>query len=179
MKFAEAYARTLKPRQSAVDAGCAPRSASVTASKWLNLAKVQAAIREFARKEFIAAAAEFGTTPESLIRQIVETLQFDPVDLYDEDGNAKPLSKIPDHARRCINEVSVFAKYGKNKRKVEEIRKYKLVPRQSMMRMLGEYHKLFTGTGDLEKNVHLTVVTGVPARAGSHVRAGASTKDKD
>jgi hypothetical protein len=176
LEFAREYAVDLngtaalmRARKNLGEKGGA-NSAAVTASKWLRLAKVRAACREFERENFAQLAAVSGATPEVVLQRVFEIANVDPAELKNPDGTYRALHEIPPAVRRAIaavdedEEVTRDAS-GKETRVVK--RRYRLVEKNPALTNLMKHFKLLTG--DFEQTVNNTYVfdTGEMGTPGS------------
>jgi phage terminase small subunit len=84
-KFIEAMAdpNTKNPTQAAIKAGCPPKNARITASRWLTKANITDEIRE--RKE--RALAHHRITPEEVLGSAAFQMRSSIDDVLDDDGS--------------------------------------------------------------------------------------------
>jgi len=97
-KFVDEYLKDLNGKQAAIRAGYAPKSAESKASQLLSLIKVQAAVQH--QRDKLQAKAE--VTQEWVIERYKRLIEFHIDEIYDEEGNLKPLSQIPKNALYAI-----------------------------------------------------------------------------
>lgn len=90
-------------KQAAIRAGYAPKSAEVTASKLLRLAKVSEAI-EAGQK---AANAKAGLTVDLVRNRLRQIICFDVRKLYDDQGNLRPIQDLDDDTAAAVNGIEV------------------------------------------------------------------------
>lgn len=104
------------------------------------------------REEIERRLIEWRAKRRMTVDQIGDLLQdfstVDILDIFTEDGDLKPLSEIPPHARRCIASIEVEEMWekmfnGKNEQ-VGTIKKVKLVDKRGAAELLGKYKKMFT-----------------------------------
>jgi DNA primase catalytic subunit len=99
-KFIDEYYRLEgNGTKAVISAGYAESSAAVTASKLLRKPNVAA---EMARR---AAKSEKNSESlvETLKRELVYIATVDPAEIWTDEGKLKPLSEIPERARRAIS----------------------------------------------------------------------------
>jgi phage terminase small subunit len=81
-----------------------------------------------------------------VVALIAKLATFDIADLYDENGNLKPLNEIPAHARLAIESIDseeVFEGRGHDRQQVATVKKVRMAKRgeslDKLMRHLGGY----------------------------------------
>lgn len=87
--------------KAAIAAGAAPKSAHTVANKWLKMEKVQNALNA----RLLTAQKKTGVTIERVIAELERLAFVDLADIYEEDGQLKPIKEIPEDARRAIASV--------------------------------------------------------------------------
>jgi hypothetical protein len=143
---------------SAVDAGRKIGITDQTSRKWLREPAVKWRIRELA-KEF---AAEVHVEAGSLLREMLFLANFDPLDLFNDQGELLKLKKLPLYARKAIREFEVRTEYiGEDASGLPisaRIVKVKLHPKEKALEMLGKFAKLFADEEqDKTKRVTVTI----------------------
>lgn len=80
---------------------------------------------------------------ENLLRDFAEV---DVLDIFTEDGDLKPLSEIPPHARRAIASIEVKEVWEGRGDAAEcyKVKSIKLVDKRGSAELLGKYKKMFT-----------------------------------
>lgn len=78
----------------------------VTASRVLDHPSVKAEIEK--RQSQLAKKAELGT--QSVIAELAGIVHFDPAELFDDDGNLKPIRSLPLAVRKVIASIEVEVK---------------------------------------------------------------------
>jgi phage terminase small subunit len=81
---------------------------------------------------------------ENLLRDFAEV---DLLDIFQEDGDLKPLSEIPPHARRAIASIEVEEIWDGPRGEREcigHLKKIKLVDKRGAAELLGKWKKMFT-----------------------------------
>jgi phage terminase small subunit len=91
-------------------------------------------------------AERTGMQLADVVALIAQLATFDIAELYDEDGNLKPLSEIPAHQRLAIESIDseeVFEGRGLQRTQVATVKKVRLAKRgeslDKLMRHLGGY----------------------------------------
>lgn len=119
-KFVEAMAHphTKNQTQAAIEAGCSPKSARITASKWLTKANILDAIRKRKRQAIESTHA----TIEEVIGAAVFQMRSSIDDVLDIDGSFS-LKKARETGRidliKRLNESTITDKRGNTKRVVQ------------------------------------------------------------
>jgi hypothetical protein len=98
IRFIQEYPKDNNGAAAAIRAGYAPKTANVTASRLLAKANIRSAIKE--SQEKLAAEAKLGA--QDYWRQLRWLLDFDPAALFDDNGQPKKLSDIPEKIRFCL-----------------------------------------------------------------------------
>jgi hypothetical protein len=152
--FCAEYARCWSP----LDAGRKIGICDATTRKWMKDPAIRWRIRELA-KEY---AAEVHVEAGALLREMIFLANFDPLDLFTDDGQLKELRKLPMFARKAIREFQVETEYvGEDPSGLpisRRIVKVKLHPKEKALEMLGKFAKLFTDDEqDKTKRVSITI----------------------
>lgn len=140
-RFAAEYAVDGNGKQAAIRAGYSPRSAEVTASRLLRVAKVKAEVARLQAK----VAGKLELNAERVLRPLAEIAETDILGAFNEDGTFKQLKDIPAHLRRAIASIEVEEMFGVKGRVV----KLKLWPKVQALDLLGKNQKLWTDKLDL------------------------------
>ena len=138
-RFVAEYLVDLNGKQAAIRAGCSPKSAEVTASKWLIIPKVRAAVD--ARKAKRAAKVE--VKADDVLRELQTFGHFDPKGLYDDKGAWLPVPQMPEHVRRAIAGIEIEEIYDADGTLRGYTKKVKFWPKHRGLEMLGKHVKLF------------------------------------
>lgn len=83
-----------------------------------------------------------GPTIPRILQELMHIAFFDPKELFDENGNPRPLSEIPEGVRRCIAGIE-FAMEGRGDEAVT-IKKYKIIDKHKALENLGRHLAMFT-----------------------------------
>ena len=171
------YEWIAEPNQTkaALRAGYSPRRARQTGAEIMARPQVQAFIKQLQAEQ------------RQRMKGIVERVQaeraaiafFDPIDLFDADGNMKRLEDMPPEARRCIAGIEVSEIWegsGEDRRQIGYLKKIKLADKSASLtaleRMLGLYKDEGGNLGDAiltirkilnEIDGNSTGPTGLPA----------------
>jgi hypothetical protein len=82
---------------------------------------------------------------EAVLREIARIAMIDIGQLYDADGNLKPLADMPASTRRAITEIE----HGVDKLGVPYIKKVKLASKTAALEQLAKIHKLYSDAPQL------------------------------
>ena len=106
-RFVAEYLVDQNGKQAAIRAGCSPRSAEVTASKWLRLAKVKTAVAQ--RLERVLAKVDLRVEDVlfAIQRHVLADGHADPGDFFDEHNNLKNIKDMSPEARMNIGGFEV------------------------------------------------------------------------
>lgn len=146
-RFVEEYLVDLNGKQAAIRAGCSPKSAEVTASKWLRLPKVRALVDEKKAKR----TAKVEVKADQVLRELQTFGHVDPAEIVDDDGRLLSLKQMPEHVRRAIASVEIeeiWKGKGDDKVQVGELKKVKFWPKHRGLELLGQHIKLFGDEGN-------------------------------
>jgi len=97
-QFVAEYLKDLNGKQAAIRAGYAPKSAEVKASQLLSVIKVQQAVQK--QRDKLSAKAQIDQ--EWVLERYKRLIEFHLDEIYDEQGNLKPLDQIPKNALYAI-----------------------------------------------------------------------------
>lgn len=131
---------------AAARAGYAQMSASAMAHVLMKRYDIVEAI-DAGRAIVQARIAErTGMRLADVVALIAQLATYDMADLYDDNGNLKPLSEIPAHARLAIESIDseeVFEGRGHDRQQVATVKKVRMAKRgeslDKLMRHLGGY----------------------------------------
>jgi phage terminase small subunit len=143
-------------KDAAKNAGFAPKSAEVTASRLLTNAKVKAAIEHEMEKVERAAIA----TKTKVLLELSRLSLTDVGQAFNADGSFKKLQDMPVDVRRCIAGIEVeelFEGKGEERQQVGFIKKIKFWDKNIALTNMGRHYKLFTDVveqrGDLASRI--------------------------
>lgn len=109
------------------------------ASQYAASTKVQQRLFELRREYRIQNAGEVA----EIIKGIARVSNFDPRQLYDEDGQLLPINQLSDEVALAIEEINFETKDG-----VQVVKRVKSGSRLGANKLLGDRHGLFKG-GDV------------------------------
>src|SRR5207249_67401 len=105
-RFIAEYCIDLNGTQAAIRAGCSPRSANRTASKWLSKADISREIRRLQAERF----ARMDWKAEEVLEELRTQAHSRIGDFFDEKGNIKPLHKLTQAQQACISGYEMVMK---------------------------------------------------------------------
>jgi hypothetical protein len=139
--FAQEYVVDLNGQQAAIRAGASPKSAKVTASRWLtkaNVAKLVAELQE-------AKLARTGSKADRVLQRIEAAADVDPAAFFDPDQSVKSVHDMPLAARRALLGVDVeelFEGTGAKRRRVGVVTKLRWRDPLKADEVLAKHHGL-------------------------------------
>ncbi|ESY02288.1 terminase small subunit [Mesorhizobium sp. LNJC405B00] len=134
-RFVEEYLVDLNGKQAAIRAGYSENSAEAEASRLLRNVKVSAAVAVALE----ARAKKTGIDAEWLLRRLVDEATADIADLFDDDGNLKPLKAWPKIWRTGLVAGVEFETITVKGKKTGTIGKVKLSDRAKRLDMIGKH----------------------------------------
>lgn len=128
-----------------------------TANKWLGRPEMVAALYELRA----AAVRDVNLDLKDVAALVKVASMVDPIEIYDEDGEMKPMSEIPPHVRMCIESIktTVRTHRGETIRTVNVEFMSKRAAAEWLGRHFGAFapelfvHALKTGAGAEAKNL--------------------------
>jgi len=105
-RFCQEYMKDLNGTQAAIRAGYSKKTAKEIASQHLTKLNIQEEIKKLQDKH----ANKVNITVEDLLRELQMMYQIDISELYDENGDLKPINELPKNITRSISEVTVVTK---------------------------------------------------------------------
>ena len=144
LAFAHAYiANGQNGVQAAITAGCPPKGAGVTASRWLKDANVKQIIADSTAE----AAKISGLSVERTLKELARLAYADVRKLYDTEGNLIPIHQLDDDTAATIAGVDVeeiFVGRGEDRIQIGQIKKVKQHSKDRALDMAMKYHKLYS-----------------------------------
>lgn len=137
--------------RAALAAGVAEKSATVTASRWLKLARIAAVIAERQAQR----AAKLEISADRVLQELAKLAYYDPGRLFDENGRMKPVHLLDDVTRAAVSQLEVEeteTTEGVNETRVvirSKTKKVKMADKGQNLERLGRHLKLFTDRLDL------------------------------
>lgn len=150
---------------AAVTAGFAVRSAHNAGARMVKDGEVSAEIRKRAQ----AVANKYELTTELAARSIVQELRFDPANLYDAEGNLKPITELDEDTRMALSSIE-FEQHGNTAAPVY-VRKVKwaarATAREQLMKHLGMFER-----DNLQKPAAIIMMEQITANPASRIKIG-------
>lgn len=138
------------PAQATMRLGLAsdPREAKKLGGKFLRHPEVQVALQAQLQRKL----EDQEVAPDRVLVELARIAFLDPLDVMDDDGQMKPLSQIPAHARRAICGVQVSMRDG-------DVRiTPKLLSKVDALANLGKHLKLFGAEAAPKQDFSITFV---------------------
>lgn len=142
-RFCQEYVTDLNGTQAATRAGYSERSAAVTASRLLIKAnvvqKIQVLMDERSKRTAINA--------DTILRELLRLATVDVTEAFDDMGQLKPISEIPEDVRRAIAGLEVhelFDGQGDQKSVIGLAKKVKFWDKPKALELLAKHLKLLT-----------------------------------
>lgn len=162
--FVEAYITNGgNATQAAISAGFSKASAGVRGSELVKDRKVSQEIADRAK----VVANKYELTTELAARSIVQELRFDPANLYDADGNLKPITELDEDTRMALSSVE-FEQHGNTEAPVY-VRKIKwasrATAREQLMKHLGMFER-----DNLQKPAAIIMMENITKNPASRIK---------
>lgn len=162
--FIEAYiANGGNATAAAVTAGFAARSAHNAGARMVKDGEVSAEISKRAK----AVANKYELTTELAARSIVQELRFDPANLYDAEGQLKPITELDEDTRMALSSIE-FEQHGNTDAPVY-VRKVKwasrATAREQLMKHLGMFER-----DNLQKPAAIIMMEQITANPASRIK---------
>lgn len=140
--FAKEYIIDLNATRAAKAAGYSPRSAHVIGHKLLKKDKVRRLIQEEMNKR----CGRLEVTADHVLQELARIAFLDPRQLFDEDGDLKPISELDDDTAAALASFEIKENFkGRGKWQFDFLtKKVKLVDKKGTLELLGKHLKLFT-----------------------------------
>ena len=110
-------------------------------------------VRRVINDEMLKLFHRFEITEERIVQEMACLAFYDPKDIFDENGNVKPIPEITEKARRVISGVEVTELYDtddEGERVVSgHLKKLKVTSKEKALEMLARYHKMFVDTREI------------------------------
>ena len=149
-RFALEYIVDFNGKQAAIRAGYSPKTAEVQASRLLRNVKVSECVRENIEQR----TEQIEVNVDRILRELFAGAHLDPLDLFDDSGNLKPLSGIPAHARRAITSIDFYTQ-GRGEA-VQPVCRLKLMDKARCLELLGKYKAMWTDKHDFKQTGDVT-----------------------
>jgi phage terminase small subunit len=135
--FIDEYMKDYNGSRAAKAAGY---SSSSTAHELLRNNEVKAEID----RRISEMRAKDRVTVEKIEGMLRDMAEVEPLDIWDEDGNVRPLRDIPPHARRAIKSIKRVTKEHYITGQAEETVHVELWDKKGAVELLGKAKKMFT-----------------------------------
>lgn len=149
--FCREYIIDFNATQAAIRAGYSKRGASVTGTRLLANAKIQSEIA--ALTQLACERNEIST--DRVLSELARIAFLDPIELYDDDGRLKPLSKMSEDARRTISALEVVDKFDPHTEQNYTLTKIKVADKQTALQGIGRYLKMFVDRVEVDASDNL------------------------
>ena len=138
--FVSHYLETLDCAEAAKVAGWVGKNTAAQKSFGRHLLN-NPYVRTMIDQQYRAIIAKTKATTERVWEEISNIAFLDPVEAYDESGNVKPLSEIPEHVRRAITSRKRTVKtFGEDGESVEE--EIKFAGKDAALNKLMQLHRM-------------------------------------
>jgi phage terminase small subunit len=155
-RFVDEYMIDLNGTKAALRAGFSP---SPKSQAWHLLQKRD--IREEIDRRLSERRAAQVLTHETIAGMLLDLATVEPLDIWDEEGNIRPLQDIPPHARRAIKSIKRVEKEHYITGEMEVKLEIELWDKKGAIELLGKYKKMFTDKleldGTLKTKVSFTI----------------------
>jgi phage terminase small subunit len=139
LRFAEEYVKDLNATQAAIRAGYSEATAESQGSRLLSHVKVQAEIIRLKAQR----SERTGIDAAWLLNRLADEAEADVADLYDGDGNLKPVQQWPAIWRKGLvgglDVEQLFEDSGERRKTVGTIVKIKLSDRVKRLELIGKH----------------------------------------
>ncbi len=144
--FVLEYVRSLDGSQAAIRAGCRARNPRVAASRLLRKPKVEKVIHRLLRER----EAELELSANKILQELSAVAFFDPLQLFDEHGNLKPIHTLDERTAKAISFswTNLYKGRGAKKRCVGQLWKFRFGNRLRALEMLGKCLGRFNGRAE-------------------------------
>lgn len=151
-KFVWEYVVDLNEHKAAMRAGYDPKNAAKIGRDLLK----DPAVKEEIAKLLELRRNEHKTTEKKIIEELASVAFFDPLCVYDPDGNVKPLDELDSSVRRAI--IGVQKRVVGKRKNQKEITTYQLADKMRALELLGKYLALFTDKVEVKGTINLAKV---------------------
>ena len=140
-RFCEEYIIDLNATQAAIRAGYSKKTANRIASQNLSKLDIQNLISELSKK----ATQRNEITVDRVLEEYAAIAFLDPQDIFNNDGTLKPLSEIPEQARRAISGIEITEKNVGTRTDpfMVDVTKIKIENKKGALDSIGKYLAMF------------------------------------
>lgn len=154
--FCREYVVDFNATKAAIRAGYSEHTARKQGSRLLTYADITQGIAKLVKPK----CEESGVTVERVLKELTRLAFLDPNDLLNEDGSLKPISEIPEDARRAIGGLEIKETFDKDGESRVQLAKIKIIDKGIALERLGKYLKMFNDTAhiDIPADANFTMV---------------------
>jgi len=155
--FCLEYLEDLDGTASAIRAGYAPADAWKVSKNLLSNPKVQKVIQ----RHMDARQARSEVTVDRVVLELWRIASADPGELYNAEGNLKPIHEIPEELRRAISHIQTYEEYegrGSDRVHIGSTKKVLLWDKLKALELLGKYLKIFFDSPKIQVNSRNTQI---------------------
>lgn len=141
--FCERYTTHWNATRAAKEAGFSDKTAHVMGHRLVNKGLVSEKIKTLGDQ----ALKDAGVSRERILAELVAVATADMTEAFDEMGQMKPFSEMPENVRRSLNGVEVheiFAGQGDQRLAIGLARKFKAYDKNKALEILAKHLKLLT-----------------------------------
>lgn len=142
--FCLEYIKDLNATQASIRAGYSPKGANTQAAKLLAVPAVAARIQELMTKR----AELLGVEADSVLLELLAIARSDISEIFDAEGNLRPIHEIPEQARRAIAGIEVLEVYqgeGEKRKLIGNTKKVKFWDKVKALELLARHLKIIEG----------------------------------
>ena len=111
-------------------------------------------VSEYVRANIDKQTEKLEIDVDRILRELLAGAHLDPIDLFDDHGNLKPLSEIPAHARRTITGIDFYTQ-GRGD-EAQPVCKLKLMDKAKCLELLGKYKAMWTDKHAVDQTGNIT-----------------------
>lgn len=144
--FCHEYLIDRNGTQAAIRAKYARNSAQEQSSQLLSKLMIKARINELIKKQLDDTIID----AKYVLREIINSAAIDINDAYDDNGNLKPISEMPEALRKSITSVETEELFeegtgrGNKRERIGHTKTIKIEGRLKALKLLGQHLKMFT-----------------------------------
>jgi phage terminase small subunit len=146
--FCHEYIKDRNGTQAAIRAAYSPETAQEQASRLLSNVMIKARINGLIKEQLDNIKIDVAF----VLRQLLNSATIDISDAYDECGELKPISEMPEPLRRAIVSIEteeLFEGQGKNREHIGTAKTIKIQDRLRALELLGKHLKMFTDVHEI------------------------------
>ncbi|MFO0467560.1 MAG: terminase small subunit [bacterium] len=163
-RFAQEFMLDLNATQAAIRSGYSARTAGEQAARLLANVRIQSFIAQLRAEQ----AQRLNIEADVVLRELLYLARSDIADLFDDAGQLRPLSEMPEHARRAVASIEVeelLGGSGPDRGQIGWVKKVRLWNKPQALELLGKHLKLW-----IERHEH-TGTDGAPLPAATAILA--------